>query len=259
MIELSSVSKTYKGSLKPAVNDISITIKDSRVTGLLGPNGAGKTTLLKAILGIHFPDKGTITINGHSYEDYREIQRITGFVSENARFSEQYLVSELLWEQASIRYDAGSLKDLPVHAIKKAVKQFALEDVLEKKIKTLSKGYRQRLSFALAILHDPAILILDEPVSGLDPLQIVEMRKYINLLSETKTILLSTHLMQEAESLCSDIIIMHQGKMIATGSAESICSSVKAKTLEDAFIALVSEKDTDKDGKSRSEMKGVSK
>lgn len=256
MIELSSVSKTYKGSQKPAVNDISITIKDSRVTGLLGPNGAGKTTLLKAILGIHFPDKGTITINGHSYEDYREIQRITGFVSENSRFPEQYLVSELLFEQASIRHEAGSLKELPVHAIQRAVKQFSLEDVLDKKIKTLSKGYMQRLSFALAILHDPDILILDEPVSGLDPLQIVEMRKYIHMLSETKTILLSTHFMQEAESLCSDIIIMHQGKMIATGSAESICASVKARTLEDAFIALVSDTDSTTAERSTFEKKG---
>lgn len=242
MIELCSVSKTYKGSHQPALKDVSFTVHDSKVTGLLGPNGAGKTTIIKAITGIHFPDKGTITVNGMSVtEDYRQIQRITGFVSENARFPENYLVSELLFEQAAIRRDAGSLKELPVDAVDRTVNQFSLEDVLDKQIKTLSKGYRQRLSFALAILHDPDILILDEPVSGLDPLQIVEMRNYINELSKTKTILLSTHLMQEAQSLCSDIVILHQGAVIATGSAESICSSVKAKTLEDAFIALVRE------------------
>lgn len=242
MIELHSVTKTYNSSQNPAVQDVSFTLHDSRVTGLLGPNGAGKTTLIKAILGIHFPDSGEILLNGKPVsEDYREIQQITGFVSENARFPENYLVSELLWEQTEIRRESGSLKELPVDAIKRAVKQFSLEEVLDKKIKTLSKGYRQRLSFALAILHNPDILVLDEPVSGLDPLQIVEMRKYISELAEKKTILLSTHLMQEAESLCSDIVIIHQGKVIATGSAESICSSVKAKTLEEAFVTLVKE------------------
>lgn len=240
MIELHSVTKTYNGSHTPAVKDVSFSLEDSRVTGLLGPNGAGKTTLIKAILGIHFPDSGDILLNGKSVsEDYSEIQRITGFVSENARFPENYLVSELLWEQATIRREAGSLQELPENAIQRAVKQFSLEDVLNKKIKTLSKGYRQRLSFALAILHDPAVLVLDEPVSGLDPLQIVEMRKYISELAQKKTILLSTHLMQEAQSLCTDIIILHKGTVIAQGSAESICASVKAKTLEEAFVTLV--------------------
>lgn len=240
MIELRSVTKTYRSSQTPAVKNISFKIKDSGVTGLLGPNGAGKTTLIKAILGIHFPDSGEILLNGKPVsEDYREIRQITGFVSENTCFPENYLVSELLWEQAGIRRESGSLKQLPAVAIKQAVTQFSLEEVLDKKIKTLSKGYRQRLSFALAILHDPEILVLDEPVSGLDPLQIVEMRKYISELAERKTILLSTHLMQEAESLCSDIIILHQGNVIASGSAESIRNSVNAKTLEDAFVTLV--------------------
>lgn len=236
MIELHSVSKTYKGSLHPAVKDVSAVIEDSRVTGLLGPNGAGKTTLLKAILGIHHPDSGSITVNGRPVtEDNSGIARITGFVSENARFPENYLVSELLWEQARIR-------NMKQAAIKSAIERFSLEDVLSSKIKTLSKGYRQRLSFALAILHDPEILILDEPVSGLDPLQIVEMRKYINTLSKTKTILLSTHLMQEAESLCSDIIILHKGSVIAAGTSETICASAGTRTLEDAFVSLVTAK-----------------
>lgn len=242
MIELHSVTKIYKGSQIPAVHDVSFALRDSRITGLLGPNGAGKTTLIKAILGIHFPDSGEILLDGKPVsEDYSEIRKITGFVSENTRFPENYLVSELLWEQAEIRQESGSLKELPEAAIKRAVHQFSLEDVLDKKIKTLSKGYRQRLSFALAILHDPAILVLDEPVSGLDPLQIVEMRKYISELAKSKTILLSTHLMQEAESLCSDIVILHQGNIIATGSSESICASVNASSLEEAFVTLVKE------------------
>ncbi len=252
MIELVSVSKTYKGSHQPAVKDVSISIKDSRVTGLLGPNGAGKTTLIKAILGIHYPDTGTISVNDISSEDSRAISRITGFVSENARFPENYLVSELLREQAAIRQEAHALKETPDKAIARAMTQFQLEDVMNVKIGALSKGYRQRLSFALAILHDPEILILDEPVSGLDPLQIVEMRKYISTLSKTRTILLSTHLMQEAESLCSDIVILHKGSVITTGTAEEICAGTKTKSLEDAFVALVS--DTEKTaGKGRTE------
>lgn len=239
MIELSSVSKTYKGSHHPAVQNVTLNIQNNRVTGLLGPNGAGKTTLIKAILGIHYPDTGTITVQGHSSEDIRYIREATGFVSENAVFPENYLVSELLLEQATIRKEAGTLKEDVNVAIRRGVRQFSLENVLDKKIRTLSKGYRQRLSFALAILHDPDILILDEPVSGLDPLQIVEMRKYINMLSKEKTILLSTHLMQEAESLCSDIIIMHEGKVITTGTADSICRSTGTKSLEEAFVALM--------------------
>ena len=243
MIELCSVSKTYKGSQQPAVKDITLSIPDSGVTGLLGPNGAGKTTLIKAILGIHLPDSGTITVNGTPVsEDNIHIQKITGFVSENTCFPENYLVHELLWEEAAIRQDAHSLKESPELAVRRAVAQFSLEDVLEKKIKALSKGYRQRLSFALAILHDPEILVLDEPVSGLDPLQIVEMRKYISELAETKTILLSTHLMQEAQSLCQNIVIMHQGTVIATGTSESICSRAGSKNLEDAFVTLVKNK-----------------
>lgn len=252
MIELVSVSKTYKGSHQPAVNDVTISINDSRVTGLLGPNGAGKTTLIKAILGIHYPDRGSITVNGISSEDNLEIRKITGFVSENTRFPENYLVGELLREQAAIRKEAHALNEAPDKAIARAMAQFQLEDVMNVKIGTLSKGYRQRLSFALAILHNPEILILDEPVSGLDPLQIVEMRKYISELSKTRTILLSTHLMQEAESLCSDILILHKGSIIATGSAESICAETKTASLEDAFVALVSDKEKTS-GKGRTE------
>lgn len=243
MIELHSVSKTYKGSLQPAVRDITFSIPASGVTGLLGPNGAGKTTLIKAIMGIHLPDSGTITVNGTEVtENNLQIQQITGFVSENTRFPENYQVHELLFEEAQIRFESGSMKETPEAAVRKAVMQFSLQDVLDKKIKTLSKGYRQRLSFALATLHDPEILVLDEPVSGLDPLQIVEMRKYISELAEKKTILLSTHLMQEAQSLCQNIVIIHQGKVIATGSSESICDSVNAETLEDAFVTLVKDK-----------------
>lgn len=248
MIELQSVTKTYRGSHHPAVKDVSFTIQDAGITGLLGPNGAGKTTLIKALLGIHLPDKGSISINGMSVSDNRNsIRQITGFVSENARFPENYLVSELLWEHAEIRRQAHSLKEQPSLAIGRAVSQFSLEEVLDKKIATLSKGYRQRLSFALAILHDPDILVLDEPVSGLDPLQIVEMRNYIRELSEKKTILLSTHLMQEAQSLCSDIIIMNQGSIIATGSSESICASAGTANLEEAFVHLVSLKERGKE------------
>ena len=117
-----------------------------------------------------------------------------------------------------------------------------LKDVFLKNVGTLSKGYKQRLSFALALVHEPKVLILDEPVSGLDPMQIVEMRALIKKLGKDKTILLSTHLMQEAKELCDEIVILHKGKVIITGTVDEICQKTNTDDLEKAFLVLASEK-----------------
>lgn len=241
MIELKSFTKQY--GKKTAVSDISFICPDCMITGLIGANGAGKTTILKAICGIHYPTEGSVAVDGVSVEDNPvNAQLNIGYVSENAVFPENYYVLEYLKECAYLREIAGSAilcdKESKKNQISKMIKLFSLESVLDKKISALSKGYRQRLSFAQAFFHEPSILILDEPVSGLDPLQISEMRSIISEAGKTKTVLLSTHFMQEAETLCDKIVFLHEGNKIAEGSSEEICRKAGTDNLEDAFIKL---------------------
>ena len=205
MIELKSFSKQY--GKKTAVSDVSFICQDKKITGLIGANGAGKTTIIKAICGIHYPSEGSVLINNLSVEENSvEIRKNIGYVSENAIFPENYYVMEYLDECANIRQKAGAKilegKKSKNNQISKVIEQFSLESVLTKKISALSKGFRQRLSFAQAFIHEPSVLILDEPVSGLDPLQISETRSIIKNAGKTKTILLSNHFMQEAETIC---------------------------------------------------------
>jgi ABC-2 type transport system ATP-binding protein len=213
------------------------------ITGLIGANGAGKTTILKAICGIHYPTEGSVYVNNLSVEESPvEIRRNIGYVSENAFFPENYFVSEYLNECADMLESSGAEslrgKSEKNNQISKVIKLFSLETVLDKKIAALSKGFRQRLSFAQAFIHEPSVLVLDEPVSGLDPLQMAEIRNVIRESGKTKTILLSTHFMPEAETICDKIIFLHEGKKIADGTSDEICSHAGTKNLEEAFIKL---------------------
>ena len=239
MIELVDFSKNYKKIT--ACKNINFTCNDCQITGLLGPNGAGKSTILKAICGIHYPTSGKVLVNGISVEEKAvEAQKIIGYVSETTEFPNYLKVYELLNYVADIRL--GKNKSYIKHQIEKVVDLMSLRDVFTQNLNSLSKGYRQRVSFALALIHNPDVLILDEPVSGLDPMQIVEMRTLIKKLSKEKTILLSTHLMQEAKELCDNIIILHKGKLIANGSVEEICSTTNTSDLESAFLLLAKDK-----------------
>ncbi|MCQ2611986.1 MAG: ABC transporter ATP-binding protein [Treponemataceae bacterium] len=238
MIELSDFCKNY-GDVAAASN-VSFRCPDNCVTGLLGPNGAGKTTVLKAVCGIHFPASGKVWVNGVSVEENcAQAKRMIGFMSEVSDFDPGLNVAETLLQFYRLR--TGSEKS-GTEAVLKAAKDFALEEVFLKKTGALSKGFRQRLAFACAMIADPSVLVLDEPVSGLDPVQIVEMRSMIAEFAKTRTVLLSTHLMQEAHALCSHLVIMHQGRVIAEGTEESICAEVGAEDLEDAFVKLASSK-----------------
>ena len=240
MIELVNFTKNYKNLT--ACNNISFTCKDFQITGLLGPNGAGKTTIIKAICGIHYPTSGKVLVNGISVEDQTvEAQKMIGYVSETTEFPNYLKVYELLESVADIRL--GKNKTLIKQQIEKVVTLMGLKDVFTRNLNNLSKGYKQRVSFALALIHDPKVLILDEPVSGLDPMQIVEIRSLIKKLSKEKTILLSTHLMQEAKELCDNIIILHKGNLIASGSVEDICSTANTSDLESAFLVLAKDKE----------------
>ncbi len=231
MIELKSFTKQYGN--KTVVKDVSFVCPDNKITGLIGANGAGKTTIIKAVCGIHYPTEGTVLVNGLSVEDEPVKTKLNiGYVSENATFPENYFVLEYLNECAYIRKTKKE-------QLSKVIEMFSLESVLQKKISTLSKGFRQRLSFAQAFIHEPSVLVLDEPITGLDPIQISEIRSIIKKAGKTKTVLLSTHFMQEAETICDNIVFLHEGNKIAEGTAGELLKISGSTDLESAFIKLI--------------------
>ncbi|MCQ2591625.1 MAG: ABC transporter ATP-binding protein [Treponema sp.] len=222
-----------------SVGPIDISISDSTIAGLLGPNGSGKTTIMKAICGFHYPSSGTILIsdnNGNFFDTSKnpeKIMELVGYVPEQSILPKEMTVYDFLNYAA----DLHGLKNKN-QAIVDVIKKCSLEKVIEKKIKTLSKGYHQRVSFAQAIIHNPKNLVLDEPVSGLDPSQIIQMRKMIKDMAKDKSILLSTHLLQEVYSLCDTVCIISEGELVAKGTENEIIAQTKAQNLEEAFIKL---------------------
>ena len=243
MIELKSFSKSYSSKSEPAAKEVSLTIADGSITGLLGPNGSGKTTLIKAICGFHFPTSGSITITvpgspetAFTTDDNPELcMKYIGYVPEVPLLPKDMRVLDFLHYAANTH---GIPKTEIDAACSLVIKECSLEKFLTKKIRTLSKGQQQRVSFAQAIIHNPPNLILDEPISGLDPAQILQMRELIQRLAKTKAVLMSTHIRQEVRSLCSDIYIMSNGQITASGSEEEISKTTGTKTLEEAFIKL---------------------
>lgn len=241
MIELKDFTKVY-GNLR-AADKISLTFKDKTITGILGLNGAGKTTLLKALSGRHFATEGEVLISVDDKEVFnaaefpKRVRKLTGFIEETAIFPNEgeYTVEEYISFVASIH-------SCPRENIFKTLEKCSLLDVRTKKIKNLSKGFRERVNFAQALVYEPKILVLDEPASGLDPNQIASMRGLVKDLSKDHTIILSTHLMQEAQALCQKIVIIDKGKFLAEGSIEQICLQTGTKTLEEAFFALTKRK-----------------
>ena len=236
MIELKDFTKNY-GDFT-AAEKISFRFEKNLITGILGPNGAGKTTILKAVCARHFPTEGRVFIHSEKYGkidaalEPEKVRNVTGFVEENARFPEDFTVGEHLLETCDLH--SASRKN-----VDEAVSLFSLEEVFFKKIRTLSKGFRERLNFARAFVYKPEFFILDEPASGLDPAQIVNMRSVVKKLAENHTVILSTHLMQEAQSLCQRVMILNHGKILASGTIEAIVQDTKSENLEKAFFALV--------------------
>ena len=241
MIELKSFSKSYSSKSALAAADVSLTIADGSITGLLGPNGSGKTTIMKAICGFHFPTQGSIKItapDGTSFttdENPELCMKNIGYVPEIPLLPKDMRVLEFLRYAADTH---GIPKEKTEEACELVIKECSIEKLLSKKIKTLSKGQQQRVSFAQAIIHNPPNLILDEPVSGLDPAQILQMRDLIKKLAKTKAVLMSTHILQEVRSLCDTLYIVSEGKITASGTEEQITKEAGTKTLEEAFIKL---------------------
>ncbi len=225
MIEAIDLRKRY-GDYE-AVKGVSFTVGEGRIVGLLGPNGAGKTTVMKILTGYHWPTGGIARLGGFDVvDDPVEVKRRVGYLPENAPVYPELSVAEFLGFAASARGLAGKAG---TDAVGTVVERCGLEPVYNVPVEKLSKGFRQRVGLAQAILHDPEILILDEPTSGLDPNQILEIRSLIKTLGEKKTVILSTHILQEAEAVCADVLIMNEGRIVANGTPETIGEALKGE------------------------------
>lgn len=218
MIEIIELSRHF-GAIK-AVDQISFQIAPGEIVGFLGPNGAGKTTTMRMMVGYLQPSSGSIMIDGESiYADPIKTSQKIGYLPEtNPLYNEQTVYDFLAYIGALRKLGKAKFKE----RLAFVVENCGLEAVLHQKIGTLSKGYRQRTGLAQAILHDPEVLILDEPTSGLDPNQIIEIRELIRSLGKEKTLILSSHIMQEVQALCERIIIIAAGKIVANDSQESL-------------------------------------
>ncbi len=207
MITVSSVTKRYTN--KVAVNDISFTAKEGEIIGFLGPNGAGKTTTMRLLLGYLSPTSGRIIIDNFSpLENRIEILKKVGYLPENNPLYQEMKVKEYLQFIAEVKGD---------HELELSAEQVGLSDVLDSKIEELSRGYKQRVGLAAALIGSPSILILDEPTSGLDPLEQEKIRTLIKKIAKKKTILFSTHMLSEVEDIATRLIIIHNGKLVYDG------------------------------------------
>jgi len=218
MIEAQSLTRRY-GEFT-AVNDISFGVQEGEIVGLLGPNGAGKTTVIRMITGFLPPSSGRIRVAGHDlFRESVGARREIGYLPENVALYPEMRVDEYLKYRASLE---AVERDERREAIDRAVARCMLADVRRQIIGTLSKGYRQRVGLAAAILHRPPVLVLDEPTVGLDPRQIIAIRDLIRELAEESTLLLSTHILPEVELLCDRVVILDRGRIVAEGTPESL-------------------------------------
>ena len=215
-IRVDSVTKIY--GKQRALNGVSFTVDSGEIVGFLGPNGAGKSTMMKIITGFLHPEEGCVWINGEIIGgNTLDIRHHIGYLPENNPLYSDLYVTEYLEYVAAIYH----LKTIQSR-VKEMIGLTGLHSEKHKKIGALSKGYRQRVGIAQALIHDPSVLILDEPTSGLDPSQIIEIRQLIRNISASKTVMLSTHIMQEVEALCNRIMIINHGKIVATDTPANI-------------------------------------
>ncbi len=227
-IVIKDLTKKYGNQL--ALDKVSFSIKKGEVVGLLGPNGAGKSTLMKSVSGAILPDAGDVLLNEFSVLKHPlETKKRIGFLPENNPLYYEMYVKEYLRFVADIRKVKKNLVD-------EVIERVGLTPESHKKIKQLSKGYKQRVGLAQAILSDPDILILDEPTNGLDPNQILEIRELIRSIGQSKTVILSTHIMQEVEAICSRVILLNHGKVVSDSPIEEFKGQYK--NLEEAFHKL---------------------
>lgn len=236
-IVIKGLEKKYGKQI--AVNNISFELKKGEIVGLLGPNGAGKSTIMKIITSYVQADAGNAEVMGYNiFDDPISVKKNIGYLPEsNALYHEMYI-------KEFLRFIGGIYKVKNLKArIEEVVKIAGLEKEQHKKIGALSKGYKQRVGIAQAIIHDPEVLILDEPTSGLDPNQLVEIRSLIKEIGKEKTVLFSSHIMQEVEAVCDRIIILNNGNLIADNSTKELSKLWK----EDIVVNVCFEENVDED------------
>lgn len=232
-IEVQNISKSY-GAQK-ALDNVSFSIKKGEIVGFLGPNGAGKSTLMKILTTFIHADKGTASVNGSDVsEDQKAVQLSVGYLPEHNPLYLDLYVREYLEFNADVYKVAKS-------RIEEVIKLTGLSPESHKKIGQLSKGYRQRVGLATALLHNPDVLILDEPTTGLDPNQLVEIRNVIKNVGKDKTVFLSTHIMQEVEAICDRVIIIDNGKIVTDKKLNKLVSEEKEQIIEVEFDKTINE------------------
>jgi ABC-2 type transport system ATP-binding protein len=218
VIEVSELTKRYGSAV--AVDRVSFKINRGEIVGLLGPNGAGKTTTIRVLTTYLAPTSGTVSVAGFDVEKQSlEVRRRLGYLPESAPLYDDMRVSDYLEFSAEARGVPGDRRRGRIDYV---IEHCGLKQVLNKTVAQLSKGYRQRVGLAQALVHDPEIIILDEPTSGLDPNQIVEIRNLIREIGREKTVVLSTHILQEVSATCNRIIIIHRGRIVADGTQENL-------------------------------------
>jgi len=234
-IVFNDVSKVYGGTI--ALSHVSLEVYPGKIYGLLGPNGSGKSTLMKIILGIVVPEYGEVRVNGLDPKTSpMEVRKIVGYVPEEPAFYESLTPSEYFSFLGSVY---GVDKETLAKRVNALVEAFEFEEYLHELIGALSHGNKQKVAIIAALLHDPEIFVLDEPLSGLDP-KVAKIFKELlrEKAREGKTVLFSTHVLEIAENLCDEVVILWKGSVVAQGSVEEIRDKLKATGLEEAFLRL---------------------
>lgn len=232
MIEVSHLTKKYGSRL--AVDDISFTVEDGVIYGLLGPNGAGKSTIMNILTGYLAATEGQVTVAGHPLpEEADAAKACVGYLPEQPPLYPEMTVQEYLTFAAELK---GVKKAERKEQVCRAARRTGLEAVLPRLIRSLSKGYKQRVGIAQALLGSPRLIILDEPMVGLDPAQVIEIRKLIRELGRAHTVILSSHILSEVQAVCQQILILSKGHLAAAGSLEELTAD--GKSLEEVFLEL---------------------
>ena len=234
MIEIEGLVRRF-GDLT-AVGGISLKVSKGEVLGFLGPNGAGKSTTMKMITGFLAPSEGRITVCGHDVVERQfEAQSAIGYLPEGAPAYPDMTPTQFLHFIAQVR---GLQGDAAAKAVDTAVARTGLQGVLEQRIETLSKGFKRRVGLAQAILHNPPVLIMDEPTDGLDPNQKQAVRSLIRAMSAEKAIIISTHILEEVDAVCTRAVIIDKGRIVADGTPAELLAKSPSKRLDDVFRAL---------------------
>lgn len=232
MIEVSHLTKTYGRHL--AVDDVSFAVEDGQICGLLGPNGAGKSTIMNILTGYLSATGGLVTVAGHSLpEEADAAKACVGYLPEQPPLYPEMTVEEYLLFAAELK---GVKRADRKEQVRKAAHRTGLDNVMPRLIRSLSKGYRQRVGIAQALLGSPKLIILDEPTVGLDPAQVVEIRKLIRELGKAHTVILSSHILSEVQAVCQQVLILSKGKLAASGTLEELTAG--DRSLEEVFMEL---------------------